>query len=99
MLQHALREERKEKGEEKMCSFGTYFNYFHKKIPLLFTLHYSLVLLHLATAPEGQIVPVTIRVARPGVRVYAPVPGFWVKVAAGTVMTPGTVVKSPVVSS
>ena len=46
----------------------------------------------------GQIVPVTIRVARPGVRVYSPVTGSRVKVAAGTVMTPGMVVKSPVVA-
>ena len=46
-----------------------------------------------------QMVPVTVRVARPGVRVYAPVAGSWVKVAAGTVMTPGTVANWPVVSS
>ena len=41
-LQQALSEERRAKREEKRCPFGTYFNHFRKKIPLLFTLRSSL---------------------------------------------------------
>ena len=44
-------------------------------------------------------VPVTVSTAVPGVTLYAPVAASWVKVAAGTVMTPGTVANTPVAAS
>ena len=43
----------------------------------------------------GYTVPVTVSVATPGVIIHAPVSASCVKVAAGTVITPGTVAKSP----
>ena len=46
-----------------------------------------------------QIVPVTVRVLVPGVTIQLPVVGSCVNVAAGTVICPGTVENSPVVSS
>lgn len=45
----------------------------------------------------GYTVPVITRVLVPGMTLHAPVSAFWVNVAAGTVISPALVVKSPVV--
>ena len=45
------------------------------------------------------IVPVTVIITSPGFVTHTPVTGFCVNVAAGTVISPGTVANSPVVSS
>ena len=45
----------------------------------------------------GYTVPVITRVLVPGMTLNAPVSAFWVNVAAGTVISPALVVKSPVV--
>lgn len=46
----------------------------------------------------GQMMPVTVSTAVPGVTVHAPVVGSCCAVAAGTVITPGTVENAPVTS-
>ena len=44
-------------------------------------------------------VPLTVKVAIPGAVIHSPVTGFWVNVAAGTVIAPLAVANNPLVSS
>ena len=52
----------------------------------------------LSGCQAGQMMPVTVSTAVPGVTVHAPVVGCCCAVAAGTVITPGTVENAPVTS-